>query len=1014
MRRRERLAAEALAQRQYSPQEPIPEESELTFQVVGQTTVDGENVVEAVTFYGESFQVWGESGSVQPDVNDAPPPALGLSESPQPAIDTDGAVADTESSHESSGDGVNHTVGFWRNGEWVPRPRTASERRQQRGGNGPQRAQRKQERLNKYFRGEWLPAWLEKYKVEKARREASAAPAEPDEEDDLGLWVQDNEAASSTTVAPEESQPASTLGWGDVSWTQATSWSSSSSWSWWSTSCQWEDWSASTCWDWSTSTSTSTSLSSVPLRTVSSITACNGEDLDLEEDLHSFMQLRNSERARMQEAGVPAGIIQRLEAFLQQLDDRQELYGTGAEGRWAVQCMLRRAQEAEEALGSILDVLADRLEPQGFWPIRRVPRTEGHRWVTFNWGRQLVPILVDCLQAHLDVRLQGEETAVSPVVTPPDAVAPSSHHSTSQADTGSSGSSNGQGAYSRRRRSDTVTSLASRAPDSLRGEAHNSHAGHSEDGGHGLVSRRRRSSASSSSGGVLREPEVFLSDSASELGPADGMVRGPPPPRPISASLAPTELQGIWREVETEAGMEDGELGSTANPASSSHDGPSSTSTWTLLHRETMTSTTSSSSLTATVSLTTSVAMMSFSSTTSVAMTSFSSSQTSAVSKSSSLSSTLSSTRPTMTTTPTTSATWTSSSTSSTWTPCTTPSSSTLSTSATPTMTTSPSTSAPWTSSSTSATSFVSTTPLSSSTQISTRPSSATSLLDLAAGLDGADMLTMSVELMQHSLQWDVAITSTSTSTSMVNQDDQVRDAVNRCALHCGRADLNDLLRRLQDRQRRLLHLQRLTQVALEELCTWFASPAHALPLNAGEAEEEIWGEISRHASAGGVGIPASSPVLSANHPTILVGPDMPSAEQILRDLPGRNRAQLASMRRRLWRRHVHGIWPESSTIDRGDEVLYMIQAFTDEELRVPDPGLLPERPHTTRLLLGQAARRRQHRPRPAPRLGERQVQTEGEVEGWEASSDVDIVGSVDASLHLPASSSTCPVGRWS
>ncbi|CAE7893842.1 unnamed protein product [Symbiodinium microadriaticum] len=163
----------------------------LLFAVVGQTTVDGENVVEAVTFYGESFQVWGESGSVQPDVNDAPPPALGLSESPQPAIDTDGAVADTESSHESSGDGVNHTVGFWRNGEW-----------------------------------------------------ASAAPAEPDEEDDLGLWVQDNEAASYFVV------------------------------------------------------------------------------------LFQFMVVVEYE---LSVGGVPAGIIQRLEAFLQQLDDRQELYGTGEE-----------------------------------------------------------------------------------------------------------------------------------------------------------------------------------------------------------------------------------------------------------------------------------------------------------------------------------------------------------------------------------------------------------------------------------------------------------------------------------------------------------------------------------------------------------------------------------------------------------------------------------------------------------------------------------------------------------
>ncbi|CAE7333994.1 unnamed protein product [Symbiodinium microadriaticum] len=584
-----RLVVLYLCERLHNLQQPIPEESEVTFQVVGQTSLNGENVVQAVTFYGEPFTVWGESGPTQAAVAGAPS-SLGNNDDPQLVTDAAVATADTESSQESSEDMPNQTVGFWRNGEWVPRPRTASERRQQRGGNGPQRAQRKQARLDRYFRGEWLPAWLEQYKADKAQRSVALASIESEPQDCLSQLSQQelsSGAASSnaaTSPVPESALPPT---WGDTSWSQTSSWSSSSSsWSWWDGCHQWDDWGTTESWTWSSSSSTTSTLKPVPQGSLptwphscypsSSTTATLSTSLDNEfdEDIHSFMQLRNSERARMQEAGVPASIIQRLETFLQQLDDRQELYGTGAEGRWAIQCMLRRAQEAEEALGSLLDVLADRLEPQGFWPIRRVPRTEGHRWVTFNWGRQLVPILVDCLQAHLDTRLQAEEAALSPVVAPPEAVATSSHHSTTPADTVSSGSSNGQGAYSRRRRSDTVTSLASRAPDSQNGEALETTARHADNGVVSVARRRRRCRASSSGGSPLHEPDVFMSDSASEPA-AGGVVRGPPVPLPVSAALAPTELQGIWREPDVDAELEESATGPVAPPASSSHDGPS-------------------------------------------------------------------------------------------------------------------------------------------------------------------------------------------------------------------------------------------------------------------------------------------------------------------------------------------------------------------------------------------------------------------------------------------------------
>ena len=990
VRRRERLEAEARGERLHNLQQPIPEESEVTFQVVGQTSLNGENVVQAVTFYGEPFTVWGESGPTQAAVAGAPS-SLGNNDDPQLVTDAAVATADTESSQESSEDMPNQTVGFWRNGEWVPRPRTASERRQQRGGNGPQRAQRKQARLDRYFRGEWLPAWLEQYKADKAQRSVALASIESEPQDCLSQLSQQelsSGAASSnaaTSPVPESALPPT---WGDTSWSQTSSWSSSSSsWSWWDGCHQWDDWGTTESWTWSSSSSTTSTLKPVPQGSLptwphscypsSSTTATLSTSLDNEfdEDIHSFMQLRNSERARMQEAGVPASIIQRLETFLQQLDDRQELYGTGAEGRWAIQCMLRRAQEAEEALGSLLDVLADRLEPQGFWPIRRVPRTEGHRWVTFNWGRQLVPILVDCLQAHLDTRLQAEEAALSPVVAPPEAVATSSHHSTTPADTVSSGSSNGQGAYSRRRRSDTVTSLASRAPDSQNGEALETTARHADNGVVSVARRRRRCRASSSGGSPLHEPDVFMSDSASEPA-AGGVVRGPPVPLPVSAALAPTELQGIWREPDVDAELEESATGPVAPPASSSHDGPSTNPMPSLSVPSTVTSTAASlPSLTTTSSLTTSVLRMRSSAPT----TSFSTSS----SRCPSLSSTTS--VPGMgSSTPSASS-------------CTTSSFSTsLSSIGSPTSHTTSASSSSWSSTWT----------LSTTSALTTPERLVSMHAEYSDGLEIEEVMFSGIELVQITITWDVFCTSTSTSTTLVSQDDQVRDAVNRCALLCGRADLHDLLRRLQDRQRRLSHLQRLTNVALEELCTWFSSPAHALPLNAGEAEEEIWGEISRHASAGGFGVPASSPNLVVSRPTIMVGPDMPSAGQIAQALPGRSQTQLASMRRRLWRRHVHDLWPESHAVDRGDEVLYLVQTFADEELQVPDPGLLPERPHAARLLHGQAARRRHHRPRPAPRLEERREHSEEDIEDWVTNSDVDLLEPGDAHPSMPASSS--------
>ena len=98
---------------------------------------------------------------------------------------TTAGEADTESSaccdeeHEtgSSSDSTPGKTGFFRYGVWQDRPRTPYEQKQHLGGCGPQRTQRRQDRMTKYFEGKWKPAWLVSYiKQRDERRKAMVLP----------------------------------------------------------------------------------------------------------------------------------------------------------------------------------------------------------------------------------------------------------------------------------------------------------------------------------------------------------------------------------------------------------------------------------------------------------------------------------------------------------------------------------------------------------------------------------------------------------------------------------------------------------------------------------------------------------------------------------------------------------------------------------------------------------------------------------------------------------------------
>ena len=116
----------------------------------GTDPVDGDALLYATTANGEKF-------TIRTDLCPA-----GLVDGGSTTAPEEGDLADVDSASSSS-DAPTSQVGFWRNGQWIGRPRTAAELRAHRGGGGEQRTQRRQQRMDDYFQGRWKPAWLVSY-----------------------------------------------------------------------------------------------------------------------------------------------------------------------------------------------------------------------------------------------------------------------------------------------------------------------------------------------------------------------------------------------------------------------------------------------------------------------------------------------------------------------------------------------------------------------------------------------------------------------------------------------------------------------------------------------------------------------------------------------------------------------------------------------------------------------------------------------------------------------------------
>ncbi|CAE7518088.1 unnamed protein product [Symbiodinium sp. CCMP2592] len=136
--------------------------------------------------------------------------------------------------------------------------------------------------------------------------------------------------------------------------------------------------------------------------TTTTSTAWDDED---EEEEVNFMQMRNTEQADLRQLRMPEPQLQRLENLLDGLADHQEA-GRGPNARWALACIVRRTYHIQDLLELYIRVLQRRLQPQGYWPIVRVPRQRSHANHIYNWARQFGTVLrqslEECLQLPLD------------------------------------------------------------------------------------------------------------------------------------------------------------------------------------------------------------------------------------------------------------------------------------------------------------------------------------------------------------------------------------------------------------------------------------------------------------------------------------------------------------------------------------------------------------------------------------------------------------------------------------
>ena len=422
-RLRDRLQAE-----QAEAELPTIEEENL-FVVEGVTQVNGEDVVQVTNASGDKF--WVRSSTRE-------------NSTATPSSTSDEASEGTTSSSANE----RPSVGFWHRGVFYNRERTPQEQRSHNGGRGAQRMARKQQRAREYYQGLWKPAWLRQYAADRQERERQAATG-----GEVTAAVTERQAATGgeVTAAVTEAGTTNDPGQGETEELNDTEWTQDPTTGWWdrrmSTSFsstasppttgfqeQWTTGADPPTWP-STTTTTSTRnltrevLVGVTLRAAeillssTSTTSTSVADdfyppnfglfpvVSEMDDRHTWlMELTNSERARLQENGVPQGQISRIEQLLLSLDDHDSA-DLGPESRWGLGRLTQRLDEALGSLEAILEILLRRLRPRGHWPVTRIPTSEVMQLRMFRWAQNYGDIFQDTLRVHLHTPLQSIETA---------------------------------------------------------------------------------------------------------------------------------------------------------------------------------------------------------------------------------------------------------------------------------------------------------------------------------------------------------------------------------------------------------------------------------------------------------------------------------------------------------------------------------------------------------------------------------------------------------------------------
>ena len=120
-----------------------------------------------------------------------------------------------------------------------------------------------------------------------------------------------------------------------------------------------------------------------------------------------------------------------------------------------------------------------------------------------------------------------------------------------------------------------------------------------------------------------------------------------------------------------------------------------------------------------------------------------------------------------------------------------------------------------------------------------------------------------------------------------------------------------ELVRRLVERQQRLLRHQQLLLAAVEEVWRWVRVPPEALPLNVNIHERRIWEEVARKSLDNTTGSAPPHGVW-ASDPQVLLRPDPPrDLREVEEALPGEPESAWAGFRRRAWMHHVANLFEE-------------------------------------------------------------------------------------------------------